>query len=127
MRKPKRDTGVSHPTVIDVTGRNRAEEKRERLRQAHVVLTHVSRVTTMIKLTASLTPEGQPIAAAPTNGDMRGIARDQDNFEEARRYGMPWNSLSASTSLNRTAAVCGLLATLRMGQAFYFTRMEPWE
>jgi hypothetical protein len=130
MPKPKHDTGVSHRTAIDVTGRKRAEEERERLRQARVDLAHVSRVTTMRKPTASLAFEDQPIVAAVANTDMRGLARDQDDLEEARRHGTTWNSLSAGPSLNRTVAACGLLATLGVAQAFYFTlpaRMEPRE
>src|SRR6266849_6430760 len=44
-------------TSIDVTERKRAEEERERLRQAQAELAHVSRVTTMGELTASLAHE----------------------------------------------------------------------
>jgi hypothetical protein len=43
---------------------------------------------------------------------------------------MTWHSRSAGPSMNRNAAACGLLVTLRMAQAVYFalpTRMEPWE
>jgi hypothetical protein len=126
---PKHDTGLSHRTAIDVTGRKRAEEEREGLRQARVDLAHVSRVTTMRKPTTSLAFEDKPIVAAVTNTDMRGLARDQDDLE-ARRRGTTWNSLSAGPSLNGTVAACGLLATLRVAQAFYFTlpaRMEPRE
>src|SRR5712671_1503559 len=52
-------------TSIDVTERKRAEEERERLRQAQEDLAHVNRVTTMGELTASLAHEvNQPITAA---------------------------------------------------------------
>ena len=44
-------------TVIDVTERKRAEEERERLRQAQADLARVNRVTTMGELTASLAHE----------------------------------------------------------------------
>src|SRR5271169_3316378 len=49
-------------TVIDITERKRAEEERERLRQAQADLARVNRVTTMGELTASLAHEvNQPI------------------------------------------------------------------
>jgi PAS domain S-box-containing protein len=74
-------------TVIDVTERKRAEEERERLRQAQADLARVSRVTTMGELTASLAHEvNQPIAAASTNANtcLRWLASDTPNIEEAR-------------------------------------------
>src|SRR4029077_7635510 len=55
-------------TSIDVTERKRADEERERLRQVQADLAHLSRVTTMGELTASLAHEiRQPITAALTN------------------------------------------------------------
>src|ERR1700674_3362442 len=78
-------------TVIDVTERKRAEEERERLRQAHADLAHVNRVTTMGELTASLAHEvNQPIGAAVTNANtcIRWLARDAPNVEEARAAAM---------------------------------------
>src|ERR1700730_7118706 len=55
-------------TSIDVTERKRADEERERLRQVQADLAHLSRVTTMGELTASLAHEiRQPISAAVTN------------------------------------------------------------
>jgi len=52
-------------TSIDVTERKRADEERERLRQVQADLAHLSRVTTMGELTASLAHEiRQPISAA---------------------------------------------------------------
>ena len=74
-------------TVIDVTERKRAEEERERLRQAHADLARVNRVTTMGELTASLAHEvNQPIAAALTNANtcLRWLTRDHPDLEEAR-------------------------------------------
>ena len=71
-------------TVMDVTERKRAEEA---LRQAHAELAHVSRVTTMGELTASLAHEvNQPIAASVTNAKtcLRWLAGDTPNLEEAR-------------------------------------------
>src|ERR1700676_1882083 len=53
--------------VMDVTERKRADEERERLRQVQADLAHLSRVTTMSELTASLAHEiRQPITAAVT-------------------------------------------------------------
>jgi PAS domain S-box-containing protein len=78
-------------TSIDVTERKRAEEERERLRQAQADLAHVNRVTTMGELTASLAHEvNQPIAAAVTNANtcLRWLARDHPDLEEARAAAM---------------------------------------
>ena len=78
-------------TSIDVTERKRADEERERLRQAQADLVHVNRVTTMGELTASLAHEvNQPIAAAITNANtcMRWLAADTPNLEEARAAAM---------------------------------------
>jgi C4-dicarboxylate-specific signal transduction histidine kinase len=72
---------------MDVTERKRAEEERERLRQAHADLARVNRVTTMGELTASLAHEvNQPIAAAVTNANtcLRWLTRDHPDVEEAR-------------------------------------------
>jgi PAS domain S-box-containing protein len=74
-------------TVIDITERKRAEEERERLRQAQADLAHFNRVTTMGELTASLAHEvNQPIAAAVTNANtcVRWLTRDHPDLEEAR-------------------------------------------
>ena len=74
-------------TVIDVTERKRADEQRERLRQAQADLAHMNRVTTVGELTASMAHEvNQPIAAAVTDANtcMRWLARDQPDLEEAR-------------------------------------------
>src|SRR5713101_2813249 len=74
-------------SVIDVTERKRAEEERERLRQAHADLARVNRVTTMGELTASLAHEvNQPIAAALTNANtcLLWLAGDSPNIDEAR-------------------------------------------
>jgi PAS domain S-box-containing protein len=73
-------------TSIDVTERKRADEERERLRQVQADLAHLSRVTTMGELTASLAHEiRQPIAAAVTNAKtcVRWLARDEPDVAEA--------------------------------------------
>jgi PAS domain S-box-containing protein len=68
----------------DITQRKLAEEA---LRQAQGDLAHVSRMTTMGELTASLAHEvNQPIAAAviDANTCLRWLTRDQPDLEEAR-------------------------------------------
>jgi PAS domain S-box-containing protein len=78
-------------TSIDVTERKRVEEERERLRQLQADLAHVSRVTTMGELAASLAHEvNQPIAAAVTNANtcLRWLTRDHPDVEEARAAAM---------------------------------------
>jgi PAS domain S-box-containing protein len=73
-------------TGIDVTERKRAEEERERLRQAYAELARVNRITTMGELTASLAHEvNQPIAAAATNArtSVRWLTREHPDLEEA--------------------------------------------
>src|ERR1700737_1715214 len=70
--------------MLDLTNRKQAEEA---LRQAQADLAHVSRVTTMGELTASLAHEiKQPIAAAVTNANtcLRWLTRDHPDLEEAR-------------------------------------------
>src|SRR5467141_3677405 len=92
--------GVGHPVfnasgdvveyvgiLMDVTERKRADEERERLRQVQADLAHLSRVTTMGELTASLAHEiRQPIAAAVTNAKtcLRWLGRDEPDLPEAR-------------------------------------------
>jgi PAS domain S-box-containing protein len=78
-------------TVIDVTERKRAEQERERLRQAQAELAHINRATTMGELTASLAHEvNQPIAAAVTNANtcLRWLTREHPDLEEARAAAM---------------------------------------
>ncbi len=72
--------------------KRRVEEARNRtedaLRKAQSDLAHVSRVTTMGELTASLAHEvNQPIAAAVTDANtcLRWLNRDQPDLEEARQ------------------------------------------
>jgi PAS domain S-box-containing protein len=70
--------------MVDLTNRKQAEET---LRQAQADLAHVTRVTTMGELTASLAHEvNQPIAAASMNAStcLRWLAGDTPNIEEAR-------------------------------------------
>ncbi|MCU1300522.1 MAG: multi-sensor signal transduction histidine kinase [Candidatus Sulfotelmatobacter sp.] len=73
-------------TSIDVTERKQADEERERLRLVQADLAHLSRVTTMGELTASLAHEiRQPISAAVTNAKtcLRWLRRDEPDVAEA--------------------------------------------
>lgn len=71
-------------TVTDIEDRKRAEEARQ---QAQSDLAHVSRVTTMGELTASLAHEvNQPLAASLMNAGscLRWLGADPPNLDEAR-------------------------------------------
>jgi PAS domain S-box-containing protein len=73
--------------LTDITERRRAEEERERLRQVQADLAHVTRMTTMGELTASLAHEvKQPISAAVTDAKtcLRWLGRDVPDVPEAR-------------------------------------------
>jgi PAS domain S-box-containing protein len=73
--------------IRDITERKQAEEERERLRQVQADLAHVTRVSTVGELTASLAHEiKQPIGAAVTNAEacFRLLDRDQPDLPEAR-------------------------------------------
>src|SRR2546427_2091961 len=91
--------GIGHPAfnagelvefvgiLMDVTERKRADEERERLRQVQADLAHVTRMTTMGELTASLAHEiKQPISAAVTDANtcLRWLGRDDPDVPEAR-------------------------------------------
>ena len=85
--KPSGDVGEFVGILMDVTERKRADEEREKLREAQADLAHISRVTTMGELTASLAHEvNQPIAAAVTDAStcLRWLTRDHPDVEEAR-------------------------------------------
>jgi PAS domain S-box-containing protein len=72
--------------VLDLTERRRAEEERERLRQAQADLAYMSRVVTVGELAASLAHEiKQPITAAVMNAKTcaRWLERDEPNIAEA--------------------------------------------
>jgi PAS domain S-box-containing protein len=78
---------ITHLTSIAIERKQREEA----LHQAQADLAHVSRVTTMGELTASLAHEvNQPITAAVTNAKtcVRWLAADTPNIEEARAAAM---------------------------------------
>ena len=73
--------------AMDVTEHKRAEEERERLRQAQADLAHINRVNTMGELTASLAHElKQPLFAAETDANtcLRWLGRDQPDVAHAQ-------------------------------------------
>ncbi len=77
--------------IVDITKRRRAEEelhqKEISLREAQNELAHVSRVTTMGELAASIAHEvNQPLTGMVTNANasLRWLAGDSPNFAEAR-------------------------------------------
>jgi PAS domain S-box-containing protein len=73
--------------LMDVTERKRAEQERERLRQVQADLAHLSRITTMGELTASLAHEiKQPITAAVVDAKscLRWLHRENPDLVEAR-------------------------------------------
>jgi PAS domain S-box-containing protein len=72
-------------TVMDVTERRQGEEA---LRKSQAVLAHVTRVTTLGEMTASIAHEiNQPLAAVVNNASacLRWLAGQAPNLEEARQ------------------------------------------
>jgi PAS domain S-box-containing protein len=97
-----RERGV----MVDLTKRKQAEEA---LRQAQADLAHVSRVTTMGELTASMAHEvNQPIAAAVTDADtcLRFLTLDPPDMEEARA--------AAARMVNDGARAAEIISRIRL-------------
>jgi PAS domain S-box-containing protein len=94
-REPRSASSQEHSVIERITHLASIAIEREQgeevLRQAQADLAHVSRVTTMGELTASLAHEvNQPIAAAVTNANtcLRWLTRDHPDVEEARAAAM---------------------------------------
>jgi C4-dicarboxylate-specific signal transduction histidine kinase len=88
----------------------RAEEERERLRQARADLAHISRVTTMGELTASLAHEiKQPISAAVTDAHtcVQWLGRDVPDLDEAREA-----ASRLVKDVSRAAEIIGSISSL---------------
>src|SRR5437762_5873072 len=69
---------------MDITARKRADEA---LHKTQAELAHVTRVTTLGELTASIAHEvNQPLAAVVTNGNasLRWLAAEPPNIDEAQ-------------------------------------------
>jgi len=80
------DTGEVVAFVLNLTERKRAEQERERLRQAQANLAYMSRITTVGELAASLAHEiKQPMAAAVLNAKtcVRWLQRTVPDVTEA--------------------------------------------
>ena len=74
-------------TMIDITERKETDLERERLRRVQADLAHITRVSTMGELTASLAHEiKQPIGAAVTNAEacIRFMDSEHPDLPEAR-------------------------------------------
>jgi PAS domain S-box-containing protein len=87
---PHRDEGVAF--VLDLTERKKAEENsresEQRSREAQAELAHVTRVTTLGELTASIAHEvNQPLAGVVANAEacLAWLERETPNLDEARR------------------------------------------
>jgi PAS domain S-box-containing protein len=96
--------------AMDVTERKRAEEERQRLRQAETDLAHISRVNLMGHLTASLAHEiNQPIGAAVANAEacLQFLDRDQPDVVEAREA-----ALEMATDARRAATIIDRVRSL---------------
>src|SRR5262249_43109904 len=96
--------------VLDLTERKRAEEERERLRQAQADLARISRLNTLGELTASLAHEiKQPIDAANENAKacVRWLLRDCHDLAEARASAerMVKDTNRAAEILNRVGSL----------------------
>jgi PAS domain S-box-containing protein len=97
-------------TIIDVTDRKQAERERERLREAQADLAHVSRMTAMGELTASLAHEvNQPITAAVNGAStcVRWLTREEPDLGEAREaaLGVIRNAKRAAEIINRIRSI----------------------
>jgi PAS domain S-box-containing protein len=94
-REPRNPSRQEHELMAQITHLTsiaiERKQREEALHQAQTDLAHVSRVTTMGELTASLAHEvNQPITAAVTNAKtcVRWLAGDAPNIEEAREAAM---------------------------------------
>jgi PAS domain S-box-containing protein len=107
VRRPDGSVNYFVKLVQDLTQRKRAEEA---LKEAQTELAHVSRVTTIGEMTASIAHEvNQPLAAIVTNGQasLRLLSRDVPDIEGAREAleSMIDDGLRASDVISRIRAL----------------------
>jgi signal transduction histidine kinase len=105
-------------TMVDVTESKRAEEERQRLRQAETELAHISRVNMMGHLTASLAHEiNQPIGAALANAQacLQFLDRDPPDAAEAREaaFEMARDARRAAAIIDRVRSLYGKGSSLK--------------
>ncbi|MDB4874329.1 MAG: multi-sensor signal transduction histidine kinase [Gemmatimonadetes bacterium] len=108
VRNASGDAGEFAGISMDVTEQLRADRERETLRQAQADLAHVTRVTTMGELTASLAHEiKQPIAAAVIGAQtcLRWLGREEPDVPEARE--------AASRILNDVTRASNIINRIR--------------
>ncbi len=99
--------GIGSDISAEVQGR----EAERALRQAQTELAHVTRVTTLGELTASIVHEvNQPLAAIATNGEaaLRFLQRADPDLQEVHEalVGMIGDSRRASDVIQRVRALC---------------------
>jgi PAS domain S-box-containing protein len=95
----------------DITAEVQGREAERALRQAQTELAHITRVTTVGELTASIVHEvNQPLAAIATNGEaaLRFLQRSEPDLQEVREalVGMIGDSRRASDVIQRVRALC---------------------
>ncbi len=94
----------------DITAEVHGREAERALRQAQTELAHVTRITTLGELTASIVHEvNQPLAAIATNGEaaLRFLRREEPDLEEVQDaiIGMIGDSRRASDVIQRVRAM----------------------
>jgi PAS domain S-box-containing protein len=95
----------------DITAEIQGREAERALRRAQTELAHVTRVTTVGELTASIVHEvNQPLAAIATNGEaaLRFLRRTEPDLQEVHEalVGMIGDSRRASDVIQRVRALC---------------------
>jgi PAS domain S-box-containing protein len=97
-------------TGTDITATIRADHAEQALRQAQAELAHVTRVTTLGEMTASISHEvNQPLAAVVANAEacLRWLARETPDLDAARRS-VEWiisDGVRASEVIRRVRAL----------------------
>jgi C4-dicarboxylate-specific signal transduction histidine kinase len=106
--KSSGESGEFFGITRDVTQKRLYDQEIERLRQTQADLAHISRVTTMGELTASLAHEvNQPIAAAMTDANtcLTWLTRDRPDVKKARE--------AASRVVKATTVAAEIISRIR--------------